>query len=443
MAVENFKLENGDTLEVTTTDKSEVVKEVVDRIISYQETTKKIIPGVPPLPNKLPMAAAGSDQSIKLPITEVTLTGVVSDPDGTVVSTKWEKVSGGLGTIANPDKLTTKVTGLALGDYIFRLTATDDKGGIAPDDLTIKVLPADVVIPPTGKVDYLKLPAFTGDIKDDIVITGKFITNPDGVGMNLVNRRSIRFVECRFGFTYEEGISFENSNGLNVERCLFSNNAGAIYTLNSSNINVIDCQFVNTWMRRSGGSARGQFVQVQGSSDIVISGNKGENFAGESNPEDLISFHSSSNGSAKNNMFRGGGPSSSGGGIIMGDNGGNNVVAENNTLLDPGQYGMAIAGGTNMKILNNKIYAKQQSFTNNPLYVWAQGNQIGVSNSATVKGNRVNWTDRDGNKNNGWNAGNIANTVWEDPTTITLAEMNVPAHLIDFITPAELLTIRK
>lgn len=443
MATETFKLENGDTLEVTTTEESSVIKEVVDKTIVTQKVSKKIIPGIPTPANKLPMVSAGTDQTIKLPVSEVTLTGVVSDSDGTVVSVLWEKIAGGNANIVSVTSISTKVTGLVLGTYQFRLTAIDDKGGKTADDLTITVQPADVIIPPTGKVDYLKLPAFTGSVKDDIVISRVFISNPTAVGLNLVGRRNIKLIECYFGFTYEEGISFENSNGLSVERCLFNNNAGAIYTLNSSNINVIDSQFLNTWMRRTGGSARGQFVQVQGSNDIIISGNKGENFQGESNPEDIISFHSSSNGVCKNNMFRGGGPSSSGGGIICGDNGGNNVVLEYNTLLNPGQYGTAIAGGTNMKILNNKIYSEQKPWSNNPLYVWAQGNQIGISSNATVKDNRVHWVDRNGAINNGWNAGNISNTAWEDPTSITLAEMNVPDHLIDFVTPAELLTIRK
>ena len=175
--------------------------------------------------------------------------------------------------------------------------------------------------------------------------------------------------------------------------------------------------------------------------------NKGENFMGESDPEDLISLYASSGTAASpirisGNMFRGGGPSDSGGGIMAGDNGGGYVIIENNSLLNPGQYGIAIAGGHDIKILNNKIYAKQQSFTNNPLYVWAQQG-AGCSNN-TVTGNYVNWTDRDGNQNRGWNAGNCGSTTYnpDENKMITEAEMNFPSHLIDFITPAELLTIR-
>ena len=195
-------------------------------------------------------------------------------------------------------------------------------------------------------------------------------------------------------------------------------------------------------------AGRGQFVQFNGVSGAgnIIENNKGENFLGESNPEDLISIFNSSGTAAspltvKDNIFRGGGPSSSGGGIMTGDNGGSYQVVENNVLLDPGQYGIAAAGGNNISLINNKIFAKKQPFTNNPLYVWAQA---GAScSNINVKGNRVNWTDKSGGKNNGWDAGNCSATTFESPTTITVEEMNVPAHLISMITPAELLAIRK
>jgi len=37
-----------------------------------------------------------------------------------------------------------------------------------------------------------------------------------------------------------------------------------------------------------------------------------------------------------------------GGGIMLGDGGGSNIVAKNNILVDPGQYGMAVSGGSYM-----------------------------------------------------------------------------------------------
>jgi len=301
---------------------------------------------------------------------------------------------------------------------------------------------------PTG-TKYLSL-AVSGPLdysgKSNVIIENKRITNASGVALKLYSgANNITIRNCFFDGATGELVELENATNITIENCLFARGLAGVYAVGSKGIIIRNCQFVNMRARyvNGGFAGRGVFAQFNSCSDMQVIDCKGENFQNESDPEDMISFFSSSNGVVKNNIFRGGGPSTSGGGIIMGDNGGNNVVAENNTLMNPGQYGMAIAGGTNMKILNNKIYSEKLPWSNNPLYVWAQGNQVGISNNATITGNRVNWTDKNGSINNGWNAGNIANTVWQAPTTITLAEMNMPAHLITFVTEAELLTIRK
>lgn len=419
-----------------------VILKQTDRLVIVPE----IVTPIPPV-NIPPLVNIGIDRQIKLPLSEVDLTAVVSDPENDALTYQWTKVSGGNANILTATAKNTKITGLVLGDYMFRLTVTDAKGGKTADDLNIKVLPPDVVIPPSGTVKYLELPLLSdGTAANDAVISNKRITNSNTIVMNLVGKRNIRFVDCFFDYAKEEAISFENSNGLLVERCLFNNVACGVYGLGSSNVRVIKSQFVNVRQRPQGG--RGQFVQLNGCSSGAgseVSDCKGENFAGESDPEDLISLFRSYGTSAvpfyvRRNMFRGGGPSASGGGIMTGDYGGSWQVVDGNILLDPGQYGIAAAGGYDIQLINNKIYARQQPFTNNPLYVWGQQGASG--GNITVKGNRVNWTDKTGNKNNGWNAGNIPNVSFESPTTITLAEMNVPTHLIDFITPADLLKIR-
>lgn len=298
------------------------------------------------------------------------------------------------------------------------------------------------------KVFYLSLPEETPVTYKNIsnlVIENLQFTNKSGANLVFINCRNITIRNCYFGRSGAEAIVLEECSNIQIEKCLFVYNLTGVYAANSSTIKVINNQFVNVRQRR--GPARGQFVQfnnVTGAGN-EISDNKGENFSGESNPEDLISMFKSSGTAAspiriKNNMFRGGGPSTSGGGIVLGDYGGRFIIAENNTLLNPGQYGMAVAGGSDMTILNNKIYARQQPFTNNPLFVWAQA---GVSCSdIIVKDNKANWIDKKGNINGGWDAGNCKNTSFEYPAPITEAEMNIPVHLIDFVTPDELLKIR-
>lgn len=89
--------------------------------------------------NTAPTVNAGSDQAITLPLDSVTLNGAASDADGTISSRTWTKFSGGAATIVSASSLTTKITGLVAGTYVFRLTAVDDDGASSSDDVTVTV----------------------------------------------------------------------------------------------------------------------------------------------------------------------------------------------------------------------------------------------------------------------------------------------------------------
>ncbi|MBA2746447.1 MAG: carbohydrate-binding protein, partial [Flavisolibacter sp.] len=86
--------------------------------------------------NQAPTANAGSAQTITLPTNSVTLTGSGTDPDGTIASYAWTKVSGpDGGTITSPAQASTTVTGLTQGSYTFRLTVTDNGGATGTADV--------------------------------------------------------------------------------------------------------------------------------------------------------------------------------------------------------------------------------------------------------------------------------------------------------------------
>jgi hypothetical protein len=103
--------------------------------------------------NIAPVANAGADNTITLP-NNVTLVGSATDSDGTVATYAWSKLSGpGSFTITTPNAATTTVTGLAVGTYVFRLTATDDDGATSIDDVQVTVLTAPV----GGVVNVLRL----------------------------------------------------------------------------------------------------------------------------------------------------------------------------------------------------------------------------------------------------------------------------------------------
>lgn len=112
------------------------------------------------------------------------------------------------------------------------------------------------------------------------------------------------------------------------------------------------------------------------------------------------------------NKINGGGPSDSGGGIMLGDDGGSYITAMYNVLVNPGQYGIGIASGNNIKILDNQVYAMQQPFTHVGIYVWNQYSSPCFS--ITVANNRVNYK----------NSGGISNPFWDGSNCGTIQKKN-------------------
>ncbi len=127
--------------------------------------------------NQLPIADAGQPQVIVLPTSSVTLNGNASrDPDGTVNSYNWSKISGpSPGIISTPTLVTTTVTSLVQGTYQFELAVTDDKGAIEKDTVTIAVNNANQPpIADAGQSQVIVLPT------SSVTLNGNASRDPDG-----------------------------------------------------------------------------------------------------------------------------------------------------------------------------------------------------------------------------------------------------------------------
>lgn len=250
-----------------------------------------------------------------------------------------------------------------------------------------------------------------------IVLSGthdKVIRGIATASISLYNCYNITIVNCKIGPNKLTGIQTSQCTNIKIDSCYIANVSTGVYAVDSKSISVTNCQAKNM----QGPYPKGAFVQFDNVSgaNCRVSFNKFENVLGQSYPEDAISMYKS-NGLVndpiliESNWIRGGGPSITGGGIMLGDNGGSNITAKNNILVDPGQYGMAVSGGTNMSIINNTIYAKAQSFTNVGLYYW---NQSGLpSSNITISGNKVNFTSQKWGVNNTYlGPGNAIPTGW-------------------------------
>ena len=246
-------------------------------------------------------------------------------------------------------------------------------------------------------------------------ISGFEIVNPDGHCITLTNCTNIIIQNCKLGPSKNEGVYLVHCKNITIQNCTMDSVDSGVVADSCTGIVVTNNDIRNVL----GPLPRGQMVQfgrVYGAGNR-ISYNAGENIEGQSHPEDEISLYMS-NGTAENpiqvigNRIRGGGPSTSGGGIMTGDKGGSYILVQDNILVDPGQYGITIASGNHITIQNNKIYGRQQPFSNVGLSIWNQYPTDCSSN--TIRDNEVNFTNKNGKLNCFWNKGNCGEvTGWE------------------------------
>lgn len=135
-----------------------------DGATASDETTVTVLPASL---NSAPVVQAGNTITVFAPATTAELDGSASDTDGTVVSVAWTQVAGPSCTITTPNSFFSQVTGLTVGTFRFRLTATDDDGATAFDEVEVVVEPETVNQPPSanaGADQTIKLPVNTTEI---------------------------------------------------------------------------------------------------------------------------------------------------------------------------------------------------------------------------------------------------------------------------------------
>ncbi|HLW09222.1 MAG TPA: right-handed parallel beta-helix repeat-containing protein, partial [Fermentimonas sp.] len=259
---------------------------------------------------------------------------------------------------------------------------------------------------------YTKSSAIQHVGKSNFVIEGLEISVNDREAIALYKCENVIIRNNKFGPSNHRAIYLDNCKNITIIDNYFDNVITGLIAHRSQGVKFDhnDVKNVGGLLALTDNPANGILVlfdKVSGEGNS-ISYNVGENIFGDSAPGDLINVNQS-HGTAqspiivKGNWLRGGGPAPSGGGILIGDLGGSYQIAEDNILVDPGQYGVGIAGGHNMTLRNNKVYAKSQYFTNVGYSIanWSES-QSGKSHTITFEGNTVNYANRDGVKGNSW-----------------------------------------
>lgn len=263
----------------------------------------------------------------------------------------------------------------------------------------------------TGNGSYTVSPVIYLEGKHDITISGKFISGGTAPLITLKNCYNIHITGNKLANSTQVGVYLYACKNITVDDNYITNVSSGVYAEQTKEGGIVVNS--NQFLNMKGPFPRGQFVQFNNVAgpNSSISYNKGENIMGQSYPEDAISLYQSKGTAASpvkitGNWIRGGGPSNSGGGIMLGDNGGSYLIAQDNILVNPGQFGMAIAGGDHITIINNLIYGKQQSFTNVGLYV------------NDINGYKTSFCKVTNNKVKYYNKVNYMNPAWLSPNSV-------------------------
>ncbi|XP_037651006.1 dyslexia-associated protein KIAA0319-like protein isoform X3 [Sebastes umbrosus] len=105
-----------------------------------QQETAQVTVIVQPENNKPPVADAGPEKELTLPVDRTTLDGSKSKDDQKIATYHWKLTKGPDGVkIENADTAVATVTGLEVGTYMFSLTVTDDRKLESSDTVTVIV----------------------------------------------------------------------------------------------------------------------------------------------------------------------------------------------------------------------------------------------------------------------------------------------------------------
>jgi len=228
------------------------------------------------------------------------------------------------------------------------------------------------------------------DNQNGTIIDGQTFTNPNedilasgqGNCLTITNSTNITvrnstFINCK-GVAIVTG----SSSGLTIENNYFERIRTAIYVTATAGGNIVINN--NRSKNQTGPVSRGQFVQFNGVSGagIRITNNTAIHDGSIGDPccaEDMINIFNSSGAVGdymliENNYLEGNSSlnrGSSACGIVLGDFGGQYIRVQKNFVINAGNCGIGVAGGSFIEVNQNVIFGERSSNSNVGLPIYA------------------------------------------------------------------------
>ncbi|HLO39061.1 MAG TPA: hypothetical protein VK173_11235, partial [Lacibacter sp.] len=158
---------------------------VTDNEGLFARDTMKVLVDSATAPNRPPVARAGQDQTITLPVSNVLLDGSGStDPDNNIIGYAWRNIAGpGFSLFSDPVAIKPDVSNLVVGVYKYELTVTDALGLFSTDtvQVTVNVSPNKSPIAAAGNDLTVTYNLQTCSMEpSSILLDGKLSRDPDG-----------------------------------------------------------------------------------------------------------------------------------------------------------------------------------------------------------------------------------------------------------------------
>lgn len=158
---------------------------VTDNDGLFDKDTVRIFVDSANVPNRPPVARAGQDQIITLPVNKALLDGSAStDPDNNIIGYAWRKINGPANSVfSDPVAIQAEALDLTNGVYLFELTVTDAGGLFSTDTMkvTVNISPNKSPVAEAGNDMTVTYNLQTCSMEpSSITLDGKLSKDPDG-----------------------------------------------------------------------------------------------------------------------------------------------------------------------------------------------------------------------------------------------------------------------